>query len=190
VSAVIDHHPPGTRAFRLRSRTSRWAATLLVERFQQAGIEPSTPTAGLLAAAIISNTLNMTAPSTDERDHRALNWLRERVSGLDESFVREMFAAHSDVANVPTAQLLVSNIKSFRTGSHDVGIVQIETTDAVSFLRRPDLGAEPLTWSRHRTPRSSASIADICRPTTLVALSPSTREGRRALALSSSTLTR
>ena len=44
-------------------------ATLIIERFRAKGIEPSGPTAKILLAAILSDTVVLNSPTTTNRDH-------------------------------------------------------------------------------------------------------------------------
>lgn len=173
VVQVVDHHPAGhPEAFphaQIQNEKVGAAATLLVERFQTAGVEPSASTAALLGAAIISNTLNMSAPSTDKRDHDALNWVRQRVSGLDRSFPQQMFAALSAVDEIATADLLTSNLKAFRTGNMDVEIVQIESADTDRFFARPDLSQEIQALAESsKAAHNFISIVDLVRQRTTI----------------------
>ncbi len=142
VIEIIDHHPAGhPEAFphaAVQNEDVGAAATLIAERFRAADLTPSPPVAGLLAAAVVSNTLNLSAPSTSDRDHAVLEWLRP-VASIPGSFVREMFDALSDTSELTTAELLARDYKEFRTGSITVGITQIEATDPAAVAGRTDL---------------------------------------------------
>lgn len=145
VVEIIDHHPAGDAAAFPRATINNEevgaAATLIVERFHEHGLLPTVRIAGLLAAAIISNTLNFSAPSTSERDHAALAWLKPIVE-IDETFVSQMFQAISDIGQLTTYELLTKDYKEFNAGGIPVGISQIEIADTSMVTRRGDLMAE------------------------------------------------
>ncbi|MEU8404375.1 DHHA2 domain-containing protein [Nonomuraea sp. NPDC048892] len=182
VVEIIDHHPAGhPEAFAhadLQNEEVGAAATLIVERFRAAALRPSPQVAGLLAAAIISSTLNLKAPSTSYRDQRALDWLRPVVE-ISEPFVEEMFVALSDTAGLTTAEVLAANYKEFRTGRITIGIVQVEAIDPTAITRRADLPEElrRLAEARPDTAHVFVSIIGmLAQTTTVIAVHAATRE--------------
>src|SRR4029434_4749582 len=99
---ILDHHHIGSIETRIPVRATfapvGSTATLVIERFRQAGMEPSPPTATLLLGAMLSDTVILNSPTTTERDRAAVDYL-ERVLELDaREFGREMFQAGSDVS--------------------------------------------------------------------------------------------
>ena len=50
-------------------------ATLVVERYRENGLEPAKPTAGMLLAAVLSDTVVLNSPTTTERDHEVVRYL-------------------------------------------------------------------------------------------------------------------
>ncbi|USX56225.1 DHH family phosphoesterase [Lentzea sp. HUAS12] len=182
VIEIIDHHPAGhPEAFpraAVQNEEVGAAATLIAERFRTAGFSPSPPVAGLLAAAVISNTLNLSAPSTSERDHAVLEWLRP-VASIPDSFVREMFNALSDTSELTTAELLVRDYKAFRIGRIMVGITQIEATEPGVLINRADLSERlcELADARDDAEHVFLSVIGLLdHTTTVVAVHPATRE--------------
>ena len=82
-------------------------ATLVIERFRQNGMEPSRPTAMMLAGAVLSDTVILNSPTTTERDHAAIDYL-ERVLAFDAAaFGREMFEA--DLRHLPDVRPTTSS---------------------------------------------------------------------------------
>jgi len=142
VKEIIDHHPAGdSSAFpnaKIQNELVGAAATLITERIMSASVNPDYKVAGLLCAAIISNTLNFTAPSTSVRDKVALNWLK-KYTNIDEEFIYKMFKARSDILNQATENILTSDYKAFKIGDISLGITQLETIGLSEFIQRPDL---------------------------------------------------
>ncbi|MFD3442749.1 DHH family phosphoesterase [Streptomyces sp. NPDC058685] len=146
VLEIIDHHPHGdVDAFsnaQLQNESVGAAATLIAERFDAAGLLPSPPVAGLLASAIVCNTLNLEAPSVSDRDRKALDRLRTATE-FPASFTSELLATlGQSPERFDTATLLATNAKQFHFGSpldSRVVIVQIECSEPARVVGRDDL---------------------------------------------------
>lgn len=140
VVEIIDHHPDGDpEAFAsagVQNEKVGAAATLLYERLQ--GVEIPRPIAGLLAAAILSNTLNFRAPSTTERDRLAFAAIAGSLQ-LPSSFARDLLASRDAILEGSTEAVLDSDVKAFEIAGRDVWISQVELGNAQAFLDRPDL---------------------------------------------------
>lgn len=145
VTEIIDHHPSGDAdSFpnaKIDNQLVGAAATLITERLRDISIEPDASIAGILSLAIISNTLNFTAPSARDRDKSAMDWLQHFVS-INDSTIQEMFAARSDLSGLSTAEILASDFKEFTIGNIKIGISQIETTSVDDLLLRKDITVE------------------------------------------------
>jgi len=142
VVEVIDHHPAGNIELfpnaRIQNERVGAVATLIAERIKNVSAGPSVEIYGILAAAIISNTLNFGAPSTTDRDHGAFNWLHNYVN-IGPEFIRGMFEARSNIGEMTTEEVLLSDYKEFVLGNVRVGISQLETLSLSNFLARGDL---------------------------------------------------
>ncbi|MFJ9804270.1 DHH family phosphoesterase [Streptomyces wuyuanensis] len=145
VVEIIDHHPRGeVEAFpnaRIQNEQVGAAATLIAERFHAAGLDPSPAVAGLLASAVVCNTLNLTSPSTSERDHRALERLRV-IADFPSGFVTDLLDALGGLDCRDMGELLSTHAKQFRFGDVEVQIVQLESSEPGRVLARPDLEQE------------------------------------------------
>lgn len=141
VVEVIDHHPAGDSDklpnAKIQNEEVGAACTLIVERMIRDGIVPTKKMAGLLSLAIISNTLNFTAPSTSPRDKEALVCLSEYVS-ISEEVTLEMFKARSDISEYETIDLLLSNNKVFEIEGRRVSIIQLELVEVDNLISRPN----------------------------------------------------
>jgi manganese-dependent inorganic pyrophosphatase len=142
VVEIFDHHPEGdSDAFPnalIYNELIGAATTLIVEQFQRYNVNPTKEMAGVLGAAIISNTLNFSAPSTSPRDRACLNYLSDYAQ-FSEDFVKEMFLARSNVSEVKTFDILDSDFKSFNFANVTICICQAEIVDANLLLDRSDL---------------------------------------------------
>ncbi|WP_187369381.1 putative manganese-dependent inorganic diphosphatase [Baekduia soli] len=140
---ILDHHHIGSIETRVPVRATfdpvGSTSTLVVERFRQAQVEPTRPTAVVLLGAILSDTVILNSPTTTERDRLAVGHLAGRL-GLDpERFGREMFESGSDAADAPIEELLNRDHKEYETGEGLVSIAQVETAGEVLVDRISEL---------------------------------------------------
>ncbi len=105
------------------------AATLIVERFQQASVTPSRDAAHLLYGAIASNTVNFKANVTTERDHQAASWLLTFYP-IPDDFITVMFQAKSNLEGSALHDTLVGDFSFREVGGQKIGIGQLEVVGA------------------------------------------------------------
>jgi manganese-dependent inorganic pyrophosphatase len=141
VVEIIDHHPAGDAHMmpnaKIQNEEVGAACTLIAERMKNKNIIPNKEIAGILCMAIISNTLNFTAPSTSPRDQIALDWLKSFVQITEENIV-SMFQARSDISNFETSDLLLNNTKVFEINDKKIGITQLELVGIENLIHRSD----------------------------------------------------
>jgi manganese-dependent inorganic pyrophosphatase len=141
---ILDHHhigsietkQPVTAIFDPVGST----ATLVTERFRQAGAEPQRSTATMLLGAIASDTVLLTSPTTTARDRSATDYLQD-VLGLDaQAFGLEMFEDSSDVAGIDASDLVTRDLKEYELdGGRMLSVAQIETVGGSAFERAGEL---------------------------------------------------
>lgn len=116
VIEIIDHREahPETEfpKAKIKNDLIGAAATIIVERFIQAGQKPTSDHAKLLYGAIFHNTLDLLASNTDPRDKAAIKYLEENY-GLHHQIIADMFAysTKSIFANIRKA--LMEDFKTF-----------------------------------------------------------------------------
>jgi manganese-dependent inorganic pyrophosphatase len=141
---ILDHHHIGSIETRIPVAATfdpvGSTASLVVERFRSAGREPQRSTAMMLLAAILSDTVILSSPTTTERDHTVVEYLEELLRIDAREFGSEMFEASSDVGDVPAAEIIRRDVKDYevRPGT-TVSIAQIETVGGSLTARRPEL---------------------------------------------------
>lgn len=146
VSVVIDHHPDGDpSAFpnaAIQNELVGAAATLVAERLTASHFAALDPAhAALLAAAIVSNTLDFVAPSTTDRDRAAyatlaglatpavsLNHLREAMQEWRRGFL-----------SLSTREAIEKDCKLIETPHGLVTVSQLEGDGARQLADRPDV---------------------------------------------------
>ena len=141
---ILDHHHIGSIETRVPVAATfdpvGSTATLVVERFRQAGLEPTRPTALMLLGAVLSDTVILNSPTTTPRDHAIVEHL-ERIVSLDaDEFGREMFSETSDVSHLPADDIVARDAKEYEVGTgRTISIAQLETVGDSVLDRRDEL---------------------------------------------------
>jgi manganese-dependent inorganic pyrophosphatase len=140
---ILDHHHIGSIETRFPVAATfdpiGSTASLVTERFRAAGHEPERATAMLLLAAVLSDTVILSSPTTTERDHEVVAYLQELL-GLDaREFGTAMFTAASNVADVPAGDIITRDAKEYQVKSGTICIAQIETVGPALASRRDEL---------------------------------------------------
>ena len=136
---IIDHHrladvQTGYTVF-MRNEPGGSTATIIATMFQEHGILPGEQLAGLLAAAILSDTVMFKSPTATPRDRRIAERMAH-IAGLDlEALGMEIFSA-SQSQDKPADALLGTDFKEFHLAGHALGISQITTMDSKGMMRR------------------------------------------------------
>ncbi|WCB92941.1 Cobalt-dependent inorganic pyrophosphatase [Baekduia alba] len=132
---ILDHHHIGSIETRVPVRATfdpvGSTSTLVIERFRQAGEDPTKPTATVLLGAILSDTVILNSPTTTDRDHVAVRYLAEFLSLNAEEWGREMFESGSDAADASVESLLGRDSKEYETAEGPLCIAQVETAGKV-----------------------------------------------------------
>jgi manganese-dependent inorganic pyrophosphatase len=141
---ILDHHHIGSIETRIPVTATfdpvGSTATLVTQRFRQSGLEPSRPTAIMLLAAVLSDTVLLRSPTATERDRAAVAYF-EQALGIDATdFGRRMFEDSSDTSGIAADQLVTRDVKEYQaTGGQLIGIAQVETIGNALLDRRDEL---------------------------------------------------
>ena len=137
---VIDHHRLGilstAHPILFRNEPVGSTSTIVADCFLHNGVELPVPIAGLLLAGLVSDTLNLTSPTTTQRDRDALARL-ERISGVEASgFTEKLFASGSVLVSRTTAEAIKTDCKEYREGGFLFSVAQIEETGFETFHKK------------------------------------------------------
>jgi manganese-dependent inorganic pyrophosphatase len=183
---ILDHHHIGSIETHVPVRATfdpvGSTATLVLERFRQERVEPSTEAATMLLGAILSDTVILNSPTTTRRDRSAVGHL-ERLLGVDAGeFGREMFEAGSDVADATAEEILNRDNKEYETGQGLVSIAQVETVGQALAERIGEL-VEALRRRHERNGHvlSALMVTDILQKATKLLIAGDVAAVERAL---------
>ena len=138
---IIDHHRLAdvqtTNPIYFRNEPVGSTATIIAGMYQERGLMPSAQLAGLMASAIISDTVMFRSPTCTPRDRRMAERMA-RIAGISlEELGHEIFSSPA-LENKPAEELLFQDFKEFHIAGHDIGIGQITCMDAERILRMKD----------------------------------------------------
>ncbi len=141
---ILDHHHIGSietmHPVRATFDPVGSTSTLVAEQFLATGKDPASSTATMLLAAILSDTVILSSPTTTPRDEAAVTDLGARLGIDPHEFGREMFEATSDVSGLEASEILGRDLKAYELSSgQTICIGQIETVGDALMARLDEL---------------------------------------------------
>ena len=138
---IIDHHrladiQTGNPIY-FRNEPVGSTATIIASMYQEKGLMPSDKLAGLIASAIVADTVMFKSPTSTPKDHRMAERMARIANVSLEELGKEIFAA-SNADDKSADSLLFADFKDFHIAGHDFGISQITCVDSSRMLQRKD----------------------------------------------------
>ena len=137
---IIDHHRLAdiqtTNPIYVRNEPVGSTNTIIASMFQDRGLMPSENMAGMMAAAIISDTVMFKSPTCTEKDIRTAERMARIANVSLEALGREIFSA--SVENRTAQDLLHADYKDFHIAGYDLAVSQITCLDSLKMLERKD----------------------------------------------------
>lgn len=135
---IIDHHRLADIQTRnpvyFRNEPVGSTTTIVAGMFQERGLMPSEKMAGLMAAAIISDTVMFKSPTCTEKDRRMAERMA-RIGGVDLEELGQLIFSGSN-RDKPAEDLLFTDFKEFHIAGHFFGVSQITCVDSPALLER------------------------------------------------------
>ena len=139
ILAIIDHHRLADiqtkNPIYVRNEPVGSTCTIVAGMYQERGLMPSPKLAGLMAAAIISDTVMFKSPTCTPRDKQMVERMAHIANISLEELGQEIFSASYSV-DTPIDELLFTDFKEFHIAGHDFGISQITCMDSDRQLER------------------------------------------------------
>jgi manganese-dependent inorganic pyrophosphatase len=148
VVEIIDHHRlsgdlVSREPVRFLNEPLGSTSTIVSRRFWERRARPEKGVAMCLAAGLISDTLNLTSPTTTDVDREALSWLCEIAGVLADEFAADFFASGSLLVNESAKVIVSTDRKEFSEEGVTVSLSQIEELSLDGFGgRREELETE------------------------------------------------
>ena len=111
--------------------------SIVAAMYQEHGLLPSPNLAGLMAAAIISDTVMFKSPTCTPHD-RVLAERLARHAGVDCEELGKAIFSRGASADMSPDDLVRYDLKEFHLGSHSLTISQITTVDSEPFMKNKD----------------------------------------------------
>ena len=136
---IIDHHrladiQTGGPIY-FRNEVVGSTATIIAGMYQEKGLMPSAKLAGLLAAAIISDTVIFKSPTATERDRRMAERMA-RIAGVHLDELGQFIFSESSNLSKPAEELILTDFKEFHIAEHTLGVSQVTCVDSENLMVR------------------------------------------------------
>ena len=157
---IIDHHRIGSLEtdgpVYFRNQPVGCTATIITQMYDENGVEIEPKIAGLLLAAILSDTLVFRSPTCTPIDVAAAKRLA-KTAGVDiDEFALEMFEAGENLAGKTAEEVFLQDFKVFMCGDVRFGVAQ------GSYMTRKNLqAAEALLQPYLEEARNKQNVEDI-----------------------------
>ena len=137
---IIDHHRLAdiqtNNPIYVRNEPVGSTNTIIAGMFQERGLMPSANMAGMMAAAILSDTVMFKSPTCTDRDVRTAERMARIANVSLEELGKEIFSSSIEHRNAK--DLLFADYKEFHIAGHDLAIAQITCMDSPKMLERKE----------------------------------------------------
>jgi manganese-dependent inorganic pyrophosphatase len=174
---IIDHHRIGNltthHPILFRNEPVGSTSTIVADCFFRYSVEMPQSIAGLLLAGLVSDTLNLTSPTTTARDAEILARL-ERIAEIDATeFTEKLFASGSLLMSKSAEQAITTDCKEYLEDEWRFSVAQIEEIEFAQFWKRKAELLEALDNYRQQKGYYFAGllITDVVKQTSLLLIS-------------------
>ncbi len=137
---IIDHHRLADIQTKspiyVRNEPVGSTNTIIASMFQDRGLMPSEKMAGMMAAAILSDTVMFKSPTCTQRDVRTAERMARIANVSLDELGKEIFSASME--NKSARELLAMDCKEFHIAGHNLTISQVTCMVSDSMLQRKD----------------------------------------------------
>ncbi len=137
---IIDHHRLAdiqtNNPIYVRNEPVGSTNTIIAGMFQDRGLMPSAKMAGMMAAAILSDTVMFKSPTCTQRDIRTAERMARIANVSLEELGKEIFSA--SMVGKSAKELLFADYKEFHIAGHDLAVAQVTCVDSPNMLERKE----------------------------------------------------
>lgn len=142
ITEIIDHHRLGNggtqQPILFINDPVGSTCTIISDLFRRNNIEPTPEIAGIMMSGIISDTLNLTGPTSTERDGEILSWL-EKIAGITANdLAHEIFSSGSIILSMTPDDVITADQKVYEEGDFKYSVSQIEELGFNNFWGKVD----------------------------------------------------
>ena len=137
---IIDHHRLAdvqtSSPIYVRNEPVGSTNTIIASMFQDRGLMPSAGLAGMMAAAILSDTLMFKSPTCTQRDIRTAERMARIANVSLDELGKTIFSNTVDHKSVD--EMLFTDYKEFHVAGHSLAVAQLTCVDSAGVLNRKD----------------------------------------------------
>ena len=111
--------------------------TIVATMYQEKGLMPTEKMAGLMAAAILSDTVMFKSPTCTQRDIDVANRMA-RIARISLTELGHFIFSATSGENKSAEEMLQTDFKEFHIAGHNLGVSQITCVDSARMLERKD----------------------------------------------------
>ena len=138
VVEIVDHHRVGdvqtAGPVLFLNLPVGSSATIVAERYRDAGVDLPDAMAGILLSAVLSDTLLLKSPTATDVDRDVADRLASGLGVDVTDFGMAMFKARSTGVVFSAERAVTADLKEYRLGDASVAVGQVETVDAAEVL--------------------------------------------------------
>ena len=138
---IIDHHRLAdiqtTQPIHVRNEPVGSTNTIIASMYQEHGVMPSPKLAGLMAAAILADTVMFKSPTCTKRDVAMAERLG-RIANVSLEELGQILFSTDATGTKSAKELLMSDFKQFHISEQNLGVGQITCLDSQKMLERRD----------------------------------------------------
>jgi manganese-dependent inorganic pyrophosphatase len=153
VLEIIDHHrlglSPTLSPIMVRNDIVGSTCTLVVELYQQFGIQIEKGIAGILMGGIVSDTVGLRSATTTQRDIEAVALLQGICHINPRKLKQEFFNIGSLIATKTAKEVISLDLKAYQAGDYAIAIAQVEEVGFSSFEKNIDILEKALKEKLH-----------------------------------------
>lgn len=139
---IVDHHRIGSlttaQPILFRNEPVGSTSTIVAELFLSNEVQLNPSIAGILLAGLVTDTLNLTSPTTSERDVRVLRKLEEIANVNATEFTEQLFSSGSILTLKDPEEAIHIDCKEYTESGYTFSVAQIEELGFSHFKAKKD----------------------------------------------------
>ena len=138
---IVDHHRLAdietNNPIYVRNEPVGSSTTIVAEMYQEKGLMPTAKMAGLMAAAIVSDTVMFKSPTCTQRDIDIANRMSRIANVSLEELGQTIFSAATG-EDKSAESIIRTDYKEFHIGGHNLAVSQITCLDSDRLMARKE----------------------------------------------------
>ena len=138
---IVDHHRLAdiqtTNPIYVRNEPVGSTTTIVAGMYQEKGLMPTAKMAGLMAAAIVSDTVMFKSPTCTQRDIDVANRMA-RIANISLQDLGQVIFSSSAGGGKSAEEIFRTDCKEFHIGGHSLEVSQVTCMDSDKLLQRKD----------------------------------------------------